>query len=271
MVSSETSCLFQVSLVQMHASVISDKRWWLRVNALLSSTFSPMPSDALRYERPDLYLVENVLKKYTLEAETKFQCLNSVDQCLAMLLKKIHFTRICTGRLIGKIVSDMKDVWREANVALTRLERFLKCSPDIKILVCIGILLVAAFLIHSQLALIYGAREVRRENKVKYVESPNNYIRELFHPNCDQGTNISEYKVREVKRMLSDTETDVRTGDCKEYFANFPVEASGMTDQEFKAERNFTFAFSHQVHKSAGILELLLSILYRYINSYLRT
>lgn len=181
----------------------------------------------------------------------------------------LNTVRLRARRLFRKMVSDMEDVRKEVKVTLLRSDRPFRCSSDIIILSCALTLLVTALFMHSKLTVLHRIAFERTGSRVRFVNSPENYLRDLFYPNCDQGVNISEHKARAIQRLLSDRESAVRTRNCIEYFQNFPVEAANMTDEELMEERSFTFAFSHQVHKSAGILELFLSILYRYVQQRL--
>ena len=84
------------------------------------------------------------------------------------------------------------------------------------------------------------------------------------------------FQLLKIKQLLSDSQIQRRLSDCDEYFRLFPLEALRARKPEEEMEgdaRNggfysedptFTLAFSHQVHKEIGVLEIFLAIMFRY-------
>ena len=75
------------------------------------------------------------------------------------------------------------------------------------------------------------------------------------------------FQLLKIKQLLSDNQIQRRLSDCDEYFRLMPLEALRARKPEEAMEGledpSFTLAFSHQVHKEIGVLEIFLAIMFR--------
>ena len=85
----------------------------------------------------------------------------------------------------------------------------------------------------------------------------------ILNPNCDQNGDEDEKQSQIIRQLLSENHIQRRLSDCDEYFATIPVEALRRSFDPDPDLAGVKFAFSHQVHKSVGILEIFLALMFR--------